>query len=84
MNPVALVTGGSRGIGLATARLFASSGWDVVSISRNPNPSASDRHLHAPIDLLHRGIMCHHHTRAFSLRLKAVAFANVWQVGRRN
>jgi hypothetical protein len=56
MNPVALVTGGSRGIGLATARLFASSGWDVVSVSRSPSASASDVHLHAPIDLLQPGV----------------------------
>ncbi len=56
MNPVALVTGGSRGIGLATARLFASSGWDVVSISRSPSVDPSDAHLHAPIDLLQSGV----------------------------
>jgi NAD(P)-dependent dehydrogenase (short-subunit alcohol dehydrogenase family) len=30
MNPILLVTGGSRGIGAATARLAASQGWDVA------------------------------------------------------
>lgn len=30
MNPILLVTGGSRGIGAATARLAAASGWDVA------------------------------------------------------
>ncbi len=31
-----VITGASRGIGLATARLFASEGWRVVNISRSP------------------------------------------------
>jgi NAD(P)-dependent dehydrogenase (short-subunit alcohol dehydrogenase family) len=30
MNPILLVTGGSRGIGAATARLAATQGWDVA------------------------------------------------------
>ena len=30
MNPILLVTGGSRGIGAATARLAAARGWDVA------------------------------------------------------
>jgi len=30
MNPILLVTGGSRGIGAATARLAATRGWDVA------------------------------------------------------
>jgi NAD(P)-dependent dehydrogenase (short-subunit alcohol dehydrogenase family) len=31
-----LITGASRGIGLATARLFAQDGWRVVNVSRSP------------------------------------------------
>lgn len=33
-----LITGASRGIGLATARRFAEDGWRVVNISRQPIP----------------------------------------------
>ena len=29
-----LVTGAGRGIGLATARAFASAGWDVISLDK--------------------------------------------------
>ena len=31
-----VITGGSKGIGLATARLFAAEGYRVVNISRSP------------------------------------------------
>lgn len=29
-NPVAVITGGSRGVGAATAKLLASKGWNVT------------------------------------------------------
>ena len=29
-NPVAIITGGSRGVGAATAKLLASKGWNVT------------------------------------------------------
>ena len=30
-NPVAIVTGGSRGVGAATAKILSANGWNVVS-----------------------------------------------------
>lgn len=42
MRPVMLITGGSRGIGAATARLAAERGYDVV-ISFRDNAAAADR-----------------------------------------
>ena len=29
-NPVAIVTGGSRGVGAATAKILSSNGWNVL------------------------------------------------------
>ena len=81
MNPVALVTGGSRGIGLAAARLFASSGWDVVSISRSAGGSGS-AHLHAPIDLLQPGRCGKHRASLFPRAVESSALKT--QVGRRS
>ena len=40
-----VVTGGSRGIGLATARLFQRSGHEAVSLARSAPPTAEIEHL---------------------------------------
>ncbi|WP_372921281.1 SDR family oxidoreductase [Roseovarius sp.] len=37
--PVTLITGGSKGIGLATVRKLAAAGHDLVTISRTPPPT---------------------------------------------
>ena len=58
MSGVALVTGGSRGIGLAVAQRFAAAGWDAVAISRT-RPSDDDVR-HAGIDLLEPGLLSTH------------------------
>ncbi|WP_312783594.1 SDR family oxidoreductase [Brevundimonas sp.] len=44
-----VVTGGSRGIGLATARLFQGLGHEVVSLSRSAPPTPEIEHLAADI-----------------------------------
>lgn len=36
MKPILVITGGSRGIGLATAACFADQGYQVINISRSP------------------------------------------------
>ena len=41
MNPVLLVTGGSRGIGAATALLAARQGW-AVAVNYTQNAAAAD------------------------------------------
>ncbi len=38
MADTVLITGASRGIGLATGKLLASEGWTVLGIARNPSP----------------------------------------------
>ena len=49
MNRVLIITGASRGIGLATAELFAAEGYVAYSVSRTPAPSAGIRHIAADL-----------------------------------
>ena len=48
-SPVVLVTGASRGIGLATARLFAAQGYRVYTLSRSAGSDAALSHLTADV-----------------------------------
>lgn len=43
-----IITGASRGIGLATARLFLSQGYKVINLSRSPVPVSDIGHI--PVD----------------------------------
>ncbi|WP_406852162.1 SDR family oxidoreductase [Brevundimonas sp. BH3] len=45
MRRAAVLTGGSRGIGLATARLFAAAGYEVISLSRSAPPDTNIGHI---------------------------------------
>ncbi len=49
MDETLVITGGSRGIGLATARLFARHGYRVISLSRTRTPVEGA--VHVPADL---------------------------------
>jgi 3-oxoacyl-[acyl-carrier protein] reductase len=42
----AIVTGGSRGVGLAITRALVRSGWNVWNLSTSPHPDADDSRLH--------------------------------------
>jgi NAD(P)-dependent dehydrogenase (short-subunit alcohol dehydrogenase family) len=43
MSSVAVVTGGSSGIGLATTRALAAAGWNVIATARSPEMAESSR-----------------------------------------
>ena len=54
-RPVCLVTGGSSGIGLATARLFAGEGYDVGICGRDEAKlaAAEKQILQSALSLIH-------------------------------
>lgn len=55
MKQVAVVTGGSAGIGKATCELLLAQGWEVVSLDRHPSPVQHERLQAIQVDLLDRG-----------------------------
>jgi 3-oxoacyl-[acyl-carrier protein] reductase len=67
MNRVVL-TGGSSGIGLATAEAFLNDGYEVISIARRPCPLRSERLRSVTVDLMDAGA-----TRSAVVALAAAA-----------
>ena len=49
MKRVCILTGGSSGIGLATAELLAQNGFTVYELSRGGRDTASARHITADV-----------------------------------
>lgn len=50
-NPVALVTGGSAGIGAAICELLLAGGYRVLNLSRRPSEKSHDRLVDVQVDL---------------------------------
>ncbi len=54
MNKLAIITGASRGIGLAAAQLFLVNGYQIINLSRSPgvNTNPLQGVYHYPVDFL--------------------------------
>ena len=55
-NPVAIVTGGSRGVGAATAKMLSENGWNVVitcSSSIKDADQVAKNCTHEKLSLIH-------------------------------
>ena len=53
-NPVAVVTGGSAGIGLAICEQLLNQGYEVVSLARRPGSAVNPKLHHVEVDLADR------------------------------
>ena len=52
MKKVLIITGGSSGIGFATAKLFQENGFSIINLSRSS--INLDKALHFEVDLIHQ------------------------------
>lgn len=50
--PAVLITGSSRGIGLAFCRMYSELGWEVVATCRNPRSANELQHLSGNVSIL--------------------------------
>ena len=50
-EPVALITGTSKGIGLGLARYFLAQGYRVAGCSRSESPLVTENYLHTPLSV---------------------------------
>src|SRR6185436_16596231 len=53
MKKMLVITGASRGIGLATAKLFKDNGFEIINLSRSKSPLVGVHHI--DLDLSSRG-----------------------------
>jgi len=57
MRKTVFITGASSGIGLESARYFASKGWNVVATMRNPEKRQTPLHKDGQCELLHLDVL---------------------------